>query len=386
MNRKMKVLIICKSLPYAYNGGIQTHVWQLSEALLDRGHSISILTAGSLLTGRTEENIGGRKIITIPHWPSITSPGIRHFAGDFSFNYAARVFVNRHASDYDVIHVQGRSGMLLWGLDIDTPIVTTVHRLYEVEKRWQNHDYQSAIDARLHQLLCTRNEAKIIKASRAVIAVSRQSAEELKTINLDLLKDNLHIISNGISPVKHVHQVEPNDRSLLFVGRLTRIKGIFNLIQAMKYINKEIQLTIVGEGPARKKLEQMIRDFGLERRVKLLGAKTYDAVCQLMASSFALILPSSHEAQGIVLLESNLQGRPVLASNCTGMKEVVKHGYNGLLFDPHNILDIARTTNSLFNNPERARIMGETGKSMVKHHFDWAQIAQETELVYRTAI
>jgi glycosyltransferase involved in cell wall biosynthesis len=97
-------------------------------------------------------------------------------------------------------------------------------------------------------------------------------------------------------------------------------------------------------------------------------------------------LPSFHETQGIVLLEANACGKPVIASNINGIKEVVKQGYNGLLCNPYNPKHIAETINRLFSDTEGMAKMGKNGRQLVAIKYNWSIIAQQTEKVYRQLI
>ena len=105
-----------------------------------------------------------------------------------------------------------------------------------------------------------------------------------------------------------------------------------------------------------------------------------------IAQCDALILPSFHETQGIVLLEANTCGKPVIASNINGIKEVVTHGYNGFLCNPYNPEHIAESINRLFSDPDLMKKVGENGRQRVIEKYDWAIIAQQTETLYQQVV
>ncbi|MEZ4932850.1 MAG: glycosyltransferase [Saprospiraceae bacterium] len=108
----MKILYVCKSLPHNFQGGIQTHVWKLSEWMVLLGHEVSILTAGSLAKGERKSVMGGRTIIELPYFPGRRLPFWSEAAEELSFNVAARLWLLKNQSSYDIIHLQGRSGNL----------------------------------------------------------------------------------------------------------------------------------------------------------------------------------------------------------------------------------------------------------------------------------
>ena len=219
------------------------------------------------------------------------------------------------------------------------------------------------------------------------------------------LRPEITILPNGVtipSPtIPTPSTLGTEGKTLLFVGRLDRIKGVFNLIEAMKFVQPDIQLVMIGDGSERRNLEKILDSeqktpfgednnnpeySGARERVKLLGALPNGKVLEWVAQCDALILPSFHETQGIVLLEANAYGKPVIASNINGIKEVVKQGYNGLLCNPYNPKHIAETINRLFSDAETMAKMGENGRELVARKYNWSIIAQQTEKVYRQVI
>lgn len=377
--------MICKSLPFAYKGGIQTHVWELSKALIKLGHDITILTAGNLMRSAQKMEAGDPKVVFLPFIPGKYIPGFEHTVEDISFNRNVVKWVTKNKTNYDIIHAQGRSGILLSNKALQIPFVCTVHRLFPVEIYWQNHHYSTFMDNFFHNRFCSQFESKILKNCNNIITVSQQSFDEIGSSFGENIQQKVQIISNGAIQINEKDYPNHESDQLIFVGRLSKVKGITKLIDAFQYIDKKISLIIAGEGPAKKMIEHKIKHLKLEHRIKLVGAKDHIQIHKLISESYALVLPSKHESQGIVLLEANALGKPVIASNSSGMKEIVNHGYNGLLFKPDDVLDLAAKINDLYENPSRAALMGKTGKEIVAAGYSWEKIAESTLRVYKKA-
>lgn len=402
--RKMKILYVCKSLPHSFQGGIQTHVWKLSEYMSRLGHDVTILTAGSWRKGEKRYDMDGRHIIEIPYLPMRRQSIMSWFLEELSFNIAIKRWLSQNVTSrledekerFDLIHLQGRSGFTFPQSHNALPIITTFHGLISVENK---KAHKSGIQKYVHEGWASYFEKNALKNSNAIIAVSREMQDEIADF-VPEMKPKITILPNGVSIPTHTlptpSLANTRGKTLLFVGRLDRIKGVFNLIEAMKSVESDIQLVIIGDGSERQNLEKLLdtegynspefSGSGARERVKLLGALPNEKVLEWVAQCDALILPSFHETQGIVLLEANACGKPVIASNINGIKEVVKQGYNGLLCNPYNPKHIAETINRLFSDAETMAKMGENGRQLVARKYNWSTIAQQTEKVYHQVI
>jgi glycosyltransferase involved in cell wall biosynthesis len=380
---KMKILIVCKSIPLRSQGGIQTHVWKLSEHLIKLGHKVSILTAGSWKKGINTYNLEGRTIIEIPYLPLFRQPLLPIFLEELSFNISAKNWLKNHQTAFDIIHLQGRSGFLHPNFTNKKPIVSTFHGLVSIEN---NRSKQAqTLEVFLHERWATWLERRQIKYSNGIIAVSNEMLEEMENLMAENLT-KVHIISNGVDLKFYDTKVETDKNLLVFVGRIDSIKGIFNLVQAMKKVKPMVHLVMIGDSFGRKTFEKHVFTEGVAERIHFTGALPNNVVFDWIRKSYALILPSFHETQGIVLLEANACGKPVLASNVGGIKEVVQHNENGFLFNPHNVDSIADAINALFEMPKTAQEMGEKGRELVEKYYTWDKIAEQTVAFYEKTI
>jgi 1,4-alpha-glucan branching enzyme len=367
-------------------GGIQTHVWKLSETMIRLGHEVSILTAGNWKQGVKKYDLEGRNIIEIAYLPLSRQPIMPLFLEELSFNISARNWLKRHETAFDIINLQGRSGTMHPNYINKKPIISTFHGIISVENNRSTR--RRTLDLLLHQGWATWFERRQIRYSNGLIAVSHEMVEEMENLMAERLP-KVKIISNGVDlePIDStIIRAETDKNLLVFVGRIEPIKGIYNLVQAMKRVKSSIRLVMIGDSFGRKSFEKHIHKEGLSDRIKLTGAMQNATVFEWLRKSYALVLPSFHETQGIVLLEAEACGKPVLASNIGGVTEIVQHGENGFLFNPNDIDSIADAINTLFEMPEQARLMGERGRELVEKHYPWNKIAEQTLAFYEKTI
>jgi len=161
-----------------------------------------------------------------------------------------------------------------------------------------------------------------------------------------------------------------NER-ILFVGALYRLKGVHFLLQAFSTIKKKYpaaELVIVGDGPYKETLLEMVDDLRLSR-VHWRGKMSLVEVKKEMQNSCMLILPSLSEGLGRVLLEAAALGLPLIGSRTGGIPDIISHEKNGLLFEPGNVEDLAKAIEHLLEVPKRAEEMGMVGKKMAQEQF-----------------
>ncbi len=382
MKKKLNILMISKSLPDSFKGGIQTHVWALSKWLQNLGHDVTILAGGEAWKRTYAIQNEGRKIVRIPFFPGRRMPFLKKSIEEFAFCIAAYQWVNKHGSEYDIIHIQGRSGAWI-PKRLAVRTVATYHGLIRMENQSIPSIWHT--DSWLHSHFAKWLEQLPLTRTQSVIYVSNEIKSRVKKI-YGKTGQSACIIHNGIERATFTDLDTKDPNELVFVGRLHPVKGLESLIEAISMVDVDVACTLIGDGPMRTEIEKLIQTKKLEHKIKLLGSLSHLEVMQMIRKSHALILPSFYETQGIVLMEANVQGIPVLASNINGINEVVKHGFNGLLFEAGNSKDMAHKITELFTHPEKAHKMGECGKKFVIDKFHWSKIAKDTEQLYYNAL
>ncbi|PWL31612.1 glycosyltransferase family 4 protein [uncultured Roseivirga sp.] len=380
-NKSLNILLISKTLPWQFKGGIQTHSWELAKGLAAIGHKVSILNGGPYRSKVNTKNIEGIDVIQVPYFPGRYIKPINIVAEEFSFNWYAFKWVKKNHQTFDIIHAQGRSGYLLsFNRDIRSRLVNTVHGLIDIEnkgKKW----YQ--LNHKLHHSFTKKVEDRLYNSAAGLVAVSNSLKHDLS--NARAIQKPIKVISNGVKSLGHSRfKQDKNEARFLFVGRLHPVKGISRIVELMDQVDSCVYLDIIGDGSERENIARIIAQKGLQTRVRLLGEYSNEEIHGMLPYYTALVLPSFYETQGIVLLEANSEGIPVIASDLDSIKETIQHGENGLLCATNKPMEFIDAMNYLSRNRNEARVMGLKGKSKVEAYYTWDKIAQQTERLYHS--
>ncbi len=167
----------------------------------------------------------------------------------------------------------------------------------------------------------------------------------------------------------------PEVRQLLCVARLSYEKGLSFLIEAVKLMKQRganIRLVLAGDGPDRGALEALVKDLGLEDRVKFMGFQTDTQVREILTASDIFVLPSYVEGVPVSAMEAMAVGVPVVATNVGGTSELISDGYSGLLIRPSDAESICDAVMRLEANPQLAQSISINGRTKVEADFDSA--------------
>jgi alpha-maltose-1-phosphate synthase len=238
----------------------------------------------------------------------------------------------------------------------------------------------------------------------AVIAVSNGMRADVLAAYPEVDPDRVHVVHNGIDTSLYVpdprtdalklHGVDPARPYVLFVGRITRQKGVPHLVRAAAGLSPGTQLVLCAGEADTPELDAEFRGLVAELRASRTGVfwipemLPRDQVIQLLTHAAVFACPSVYEPLGIVNLEAMACGTAVVASDVGGIPEVVSDGATGLLahYDEANpaAFEAALTQhlNNLVNNPDRAATMGRAGRERAVQEFGWNAIAQRTVEIY----
>ncbi|WP_322865352.1 glycosyltransferase family 4 protein [Aquicoccus sp. G2-2] len=177
----------------------------------------------------------------------------------------------------------------------------------------------------------------------------------------------LHIVHCGVDPARYTPQPRQRGAEMLFVGRLSAVKGLPVLFDAMPGVKAEnLHLTIVGDGPDRTTLEAQAT--GLP--VTFLGYRSQSEVAELLAKTDLLVLPSFAEGVPVVLMEAMAAELPVVTTQVAGIPELVQNGISGLLVPPGAPDALANAISDIVQHPDKATKMGKAGRAIVCAEFD----------------
>ncbi len=291
-------------------------------------------------------------------------------------------------------------------LTYDVPHVATVHSL-EPLRPWKAEQLGGGY------ALSSWCEKVALEAADRVIAVSKGSREDILACYPAIDPDRVQVIYNGIdadeytpdrgTDVLEKHGVDPDRPSVVFVGRITRQKGVPYLVEAALQFDPAAQLVLCAGAPDTPEIaaevEQKVERLRAERGnvIWLETMLPKREVIQLLSHATVFACPSIYEPLGIVNLEAMACEAAVVATATGGIVEVVVDGETGLLVpfeqaegdivprDPEAfVTGIAERVNTLVADPERARAMGRAGRERAVSEFDWSAIARETSELYRS--
>lgn len=296
---------------------------------------------------------------------------LRHaMGGIYAFKKAWNLMKN---STYDIIHVHGRVAPFLVSLfNNNTPVVFTLHDDPPVKSQENYHIYK--ISYKIFQ------ETAVQRADK-VIAVHNGLKNELIKRGI-CNSDKIHVIPNGVDMNIFKSDIKRSDScTVLFVGSLTKRKGIKYLLMAIAEI-KDARLIIVGDGPERDNLIRLAENLRIKDRVTFAGSVSHEKLPTYYSHASVFVLPSIREAFPLSILEAMACNLPVIATNTSGMPEVVKDGYNGFLVEPKNIMQLTDKIKLILSDNGMRKRMGHNARKFVEKNYSWDVVADKTIKVY----
>lgn len=161
-----------------------------------------------------------------------------------------------------------------------------------------------------------------------------------------------------------------NNNYALYVGRLSKEKGILKLVEAFSRLDNR-KLYIAGDGPEKNEIERIIKEKNLQNNIKLLGFLKQEEVKKYISEASFVVIPSIwYENCPYSILETQAIGKPVIGANIAGIPELVKDKENGLIYDYDNVDELEKSMKLLFENEKLANEYGENAKKYAKNNYD----------------
>ncbi len=220
--------------------------------------------------------------------------------------------------------------------------------------------------------------AEKIRSARFITTISDYNRGVLAGFADEKECGKIHVIRIGIDIEQFDFRepaVDPSSFRVLTVARLDREKGIDYLLRAAASLVGKIpgvSLTVVGEGPERGTLEELVEELGIASLVRFTGALEHHDVRLEYQQADVFVLPSFWEGIPVVLMEAMASGVPVIATRITGIPELVKHGENGLLVPTGQSEPIATSLLRLYENPQLRRSFARRGRDAVEADYTLA--------------
>lgn len=398
----MKTLFYTREFPPYVYGGAGVHVEYLADELS------KLMNVEVRCFGDQDSKDGNLSVKGFPYENETFDNADDKLKAVFK-TLSTGLHMNADAIDADVVHCHtwyahfaGIMAKLCYGV----PLVITTHSL-EPLRPWKREQLGRGYDA------SSWIEKTAIEMADALIAVSEETKEDvLKHFNVD--ENKVKVIYNGINLQQYIttsetstldeYNVDKNKPYVLFVGRITRQKGIIHLVNAIKYIDPDTQIVLCAGAPDTKEIglemEEAVNEVKKTRNNVIWIDKmvTKEEIIQLYSHADVFCCPSIYEPFGIINIEAMACDTAVVASAVGGIKEVVVDGETGILipveqqdaapFEPINpdkfAKDLAEGVNKLISNPDLRKSMAKKGRKRVEEHFDWIAIAKQVEELYKS--
>jgi starch synthase len=396
----MRITLITNEYPPHVYGGAGVHVEYLTRELaaLDGGrHEVRVLCFGE-----QDQHQGNLTVTGVTAPARLPSRDPRH---EKFFDTALRnLAMAASPLDTDIVHCHTwyahLAGCLIKQL-AGVPLVLTTHSL-EPHRPWKAEQLGTAYQA------STWVERTAYQSADGVVAVSQSMRRDVHDL-YGVPFERVRVIHNGIDLAEYrptpnpdtlaAHGIDPAVPFVLFVGRITRQKGIVHLVNAIRHLAPGTQVVLCAGAPDTKDIAAEMttavdraRAATSNRVVWISEMLPKVNVIHLYTHAAVFVCPSVYEPFGIINLEAMACGTPVVASAVGGIPEVVDHGHTGLLVpidarsatdveprDPDRFArDLASAVNTLMADPARRDAMAARARERVERDFSWRSIAQKT--------
>jgi len=403
MGDVQKVLVLTNEYPPYIYGGAGVHVEYLTRELA------ALVAVEVRCFGDQDIEQPNLRVRGYRGWDEIRRSGDRrHWSALDALS--RNLLMVRDPIDADIIHAHtwytdlaALWGRLLW----QRPYVLTVHSL-EPLRPWKAEQLGTAYR------LSSWMERTAIEAADAVIAVSGATRQDVLRL-FAIPPERVHVIHNGIDIdlYRKTSETSALERAgvdlhrpyVLFVGRITRQKGIVHLLDAVRFLHPDVQVVLLAGQPDTPELAQAVETRVAELRAQRSGIVWIPEmlprsdVIQFYSHATVFCCPSVYEPFGLINLEAMACECPVVASDVGGIPEVVVDGETGILvhvevdpergepIDPQGFArDLAAAIQRIVDDPSLRERLGRNGRARVEQHFSWRAVAQRTLDLYRRLV
>lgn len=398
--KQMRVALLTREYPPEVYGGAGVHVEYLSRELSSRVN-LGVHCFGK---PRSEAEVAG----SYEFWEGLSQkqglhmPALRTLAVNLQMVAALDSAELAHTHTW-YANFAGHLAKLIYGI----PHVMTSHSL-EPLRPWKEEQLGGGY--RVSRYV----EKTAIESADAVIAVSAGMRADILQAYPEVDAGKVHVIYNGIDTSEYTptdgrallaaQGLDPDRPTAIFVGRITRQKGVVHLLEAARHMHPDVQLLLCAGAPDTAEIAEEVAGLVTALRAQRPGIVWVrdmlprPQIVALLSAASVFVCPSIYEPFGIVNVEAMGCGTAVVASAVGGIPEIVVEGETGRLvrfeqdaagnpLDRERFArDFAQAVCDVALDPARARRMGEAGRDRAVAHFSWPAIADETVALYRSLI
>ena len=368
----MARILFWTELFWPYIGGVQVLAAKTLPILRQRGHEFALITSHGDRDLPDVDSYEGIPIYRFHFWQALAARDI-----DLLSKARRQVVEIKQTFKPHLIHIDVTDPSVFFHLQ--TAQAYPAPMLVSLSVGLPKQSFPS--DSLLKRTFSAANWITAI--SKALLAQARGMFPEISPIS--------SVIYNGLDlpdiPVEPLSLERPR---LVCAGRLVWDKGFDVALAAMALLVERfpvLQMSVVGDGPARVQLQRQTVDLGLDKAVTFVGWVDPGQISTFMKSATIVIMPSRwEEAFGLVALEAALMARPVVATRVGGLPEVVVNGKTGLVVPKDDSHALAGAIAFLLDHPEQATMMGNTARSRAREVFSLGRYVDAYDALYRTMI
>ena len=379
----MRILQVIHYLSPLHGGGSINAAYNLSKHLAERGHKVTIFTTDFELDNGYIQSLDGVRVVL---FHCIANIGLMLISPEMKKQ------LKKEIRDFDVIHMHNfRSYQNVvahhYAKKYNIPYILQAHG--SVLPFFQKQGLKKIFDLSFGY--------KILRDASKIIAVTKRETEQYKKMGVD--EDKIEIVPNGIDSSEYAnlpkrgdfrrkYLIRDDEKVILYLGRLHKSKGIDLLVKAFADISKELndaKLVLVGPDDGYQSiLERIIRDLKIDTRVVFTGFVANAKKMAAFVDADVFVNPRADEIFGLVFLEANACGTPVICSKGCGIADVID-GKTG--FAVHNDKNQLRDAIiKILSDEESGKRFGEKGKRLVREEFGWEEVVRKVEDVYSNVI
>ena len=374
-------------------GGISPHVHYLSKSLVSKGVKVYVVTC-DFPGAPAHEVVDGVEVFRIDSYKN-PSPDFATWVYLMNVNMQkeAAALIKDLGGAVDVIHAHdwlvATAGIGLKHV-FRKPLFATVHSTEIGRRNGIHSDYEKMI----HE-----TEAWLTYEAWKVICCSNYMMGHVQWA-FGLPWDKLIMVPNGVNyEVYSKYENEdlsvfrrrfalPDEKIVLFVGRLVYEKGVHVLVNAVQRILEKAnaKIVIVGNGYMKDQLSGLVKSMGLTHKVMFTGFVDDDTLRKLQRCASASVVPSLFEPFGIVALEAMAAKSPVVVSDTGGLSEIVEHDVSGVKVYVNNPDSLAWGITRVLSDESYANWLRNNAYKRIKEKYDWNIIAQQTKNIYNAVL
>lgn len=371
-------------VPYfpPYIGGQEIYVKMLSEELAERGHDVVVFTSSDT-SYSYEDRVNGveicrlkvlSKFYNVPIAPSLFRRLLQEWKPDIVHAHQYPVFF----SDLSALVYRFKR----------TPFLLHIH-IISNPKSFFSHLLSSLYYGTAGRFTINCAQAIITPSSayKSLLSGKGVAPDKIKVVPYGIDLGRFHPNNDG-SWFKKKYGCD-GSRVILSVGRLNYQKGFSYLIKAMPNVLRhfsDVKLVIVGEGEDLAYLRGISKRLGLEESILFTGAMSSSEIPEAYAAADVFVLPSIFESFGIVLIEAQATGKPVVCTRVGGVPEAVVDGKTGLMVEPQKPDELTNAIIAILSDRKMAKSIGERGRRYVEDKFGWDSIVDEVVNLYEEAV